>query len=72
MSEPAGGRYAPFAYATAPKAALYRGVMRVFVAEKERFAVHLRPEEVARLLAAQGAEPPAEEELAGALDMLAR
>ncbi|WP_435846953.1 DUF2397 family protein [Streptomyces eurythermus] len=38
--------YAPFARLTAPNAALYRQVMRVFLTAKERFAVHLRPEDV--------------------------
>ncbi|MCM2579421.1 TIGR02677 family protein [Streptomyces meridianus] len=38
--------YAPFAHLTAPNAVLYRQVMRVFLAAKERFAVHLRPEDV--------------------------
>ncbi|MDX3387155.1 TIGR02677 family protein [Streptomyces niveiscabiei] len=45
-SEPARAEYAPFAHLTAPNAALYRRVMRVFLAAKERFAVHLRPEDV--------------------------
>lgn len=64
-------RYAPFAYATAPKARLYRRIMKVFVAEKERFAVHLRPEEVATVLAAHG-DPVELEEVASAIDTLAR
>ncbi|GHJ40673.1 TIGR02677 family protein [Streptomyces sp. TS71-3] len=38
--------YAPFAHLTVPHAALYRRVMRAFLAAKERFAVHLRPEDV--------------------------
>lgn len=38
--------YGPFAHLTAPHAPLYREVMRVFTREKERFAVHLRPEDV--------------------------
>lgn len=38
--------YALFAHLTAPNAALYRQVMRVFLTAKERFAVHLRPEDV--------------------------
>ncbi|MGW2643504.1 TIGR02677 family protein [Streptomyces sp. NPDC001393] len=38
--------YAPFAHLTAPNATLYRQVMRVFLTAKERFAVHLRPEDV--------------------------
>ncbi|MCX4515090.1 TIGR02677 family protein [Streptomyces sp. NBC_01619] len=38
--------YSPFAHLTAPNMQLYRQVMRVFVGAKERFAVHLRPEDV--------------------------
>jgi uncharacterized protein (TIGR02677 family) len=45
--------------------------MRVFVAEKERFAVHLRPEDLAALLAATG-DAPGLEEVTSALDALAR
>lgn len=36
----------PFAYVNAEKSTLYRELMRVFVAAKERFLVHLRPEDV--------------------------
>ncbi|MFF7749727.1 DUF2397 family protein [Streptomyces sp. NPDC007971] len=38
--------YSAFAHLTAPNAPLYRQVMRAFLAAKERFAVHLRPEDV--------------------------
>lgn len=38
--------YGPFAHLTVPNAALYRQVMRTFLVAKERFAVHLRPEDV--------------------------
>ncbi|MGW2081098.1 DUF2397 family protein, partial [Streptomyces sp. NPDC001939] len=38
--------YGPFAHLTAPNAPLYRSVMRSFLVAKERFAVHLRPEDV--------------------------
>ncbi|MFI1972859.1 TIGR02677 family protein [Streptomyces cinnamoneus] len=41
-----GGGYAPFAHLTAPNAVLYRRLMRTFLTAKERFAVHLRPEDV--------------------------
>ncbi|WP_344258866.1 TIGR02677 family protein [Streptomyces sodiiphilus] len=44
--------YRPFAHLTAPNAGLYRAVMGVFTAAKERFTVHLRPEDVL------GALPP--------------
>ncbi|WP_406410879.1 TIGR02677 family protein [Streptomyces sp. NBC_01614] len=43
--------YAPFAHLTAPNAVLYRQVMHVFLTAKERFAVHLRPEDVHAALA---------------------
>lgn len=36
----------PFAHVNAEKAPLYRAMMQVFVAAKERFLVHLRPEDV--------------------------
>jgi uncharacterized protein (TIGR02677 family) len=45
-SGPARAGYAPFAHLTVPHAALYRRVMGAFLAAKERFAVHLRPEDV--------------------------
>ncbi|MGW7209687.1 TIGR02677 family protein [Streptomyces sp. NPDC054837] len=45
-SGPARAGYAPFAHLTVPNAALYRRVMSAFLAAKERFAVHLRPEDV--------------------------
>jgi uncharacterized protein (TIGR02677 family) len=37
----------PFAHLSAPNAALYRDVLRSFARAKERFIVHLRPEDVA-------------------------
>ncbi|GAA3115642.1 MULTISPECIES: TIGR02677 family protein [Nonomuraea] len=37
----------PFAHLSAPNAALYREVLRAFARAKERFIVHLRPEDVA-------------------------
>ncbi|RPF44980.1 uncharacterized protein (TIGR02677 family) [Streptomyces sp. Ag109_G2-6] len=44
--EPRPDGYGPFAHLTVQNTALYRHVMRVFVVAKERFAVHLRPEDV--------------------------
>jgi len=35
-----------FSHLTAPNAATYRGIMRTFVVAKQRFVVHLRPEDV--------------------------
>jgi uncharacterized protein (TIGR02677 family) len=37
----------PFAHVHAPKAALYRHIMRAFVDAKRHFLVHLRPEDIA-------------------------
>ena len=45
------GRLRAFAYLNAEKAAIYRAVMRVFTDAKARFALHLRPEEIAIELA---------------------
>ncbi|MFF4254968.1 TIGR02677 family protein [Streptomyces sp. NPDC001663] len=50
-SGPARAGYAPFAHLTVPNAVLYRRVMGAFLAAKERFAVHLRPEDVFAALA---------------------
>ncbi|MGW4029350.1 TIGR02677 family protein [Streptomyces sp. NPDC004838] len=44
--QPRPDGYGPFAHLTVQNTALYRQVMRVFVGAKERFAVHLRPEDV--------------------------
>ncbi|MBZ4319794.1 TIGR02677 family protein [Streptomyces huiliensis] len=66
---PAPSGYAPFAHLTAPNSALYRRTMRAFLSAKERFAVHLRPEDVQAALVAGGF--PAEPEAVGkALDSL--
>ncbi|GAA3884355.1 TIGR02677 family protein [Streptomyces sedi] len=62
--------YGPFAHLTAPNVTLYRGVMGVFTEAKERFAVHLRPEEVYAGLAA-ARRPPDLDALTKALDSLA-
>jgi uncharacterized protein (TIGR02677 family) len=40
----------PFAYVHAPKAAVYRRIMRAFVEGKRRFLVHFRPEDIAEQL----------------------
>ena len=45
-----------FSYLTADKATQYRTVMRVFLAAKERFSIHLRADDVAASL---GDEPGA-------------
>ncbi|MFD7164326.1 DUF2397 family protein [Streptomyces violascens] len=43
----------PFAHLTVPNVPLYRPVMRAFLAAKERFAIHLRPDDVPAALPAQ-------------------
>jgi len=44
------GKLREFEYLTAEKAALYRGIMRVFIESKARFKLSLRPVQVASLL----------------------
>ncbi|WP_407698100.1 TIGR02677 family protein [Streptomyces jumonjinensis] len=55
--EPGPGGYGPFAHLTVQNTVLYRQVMRVFVVAKERFAVHLRPEDVRAALPAEAGSP---------------
>lgn len=43
-----------FAHLNAERASLYRGILEAFVRGKERFALHLRPSDVERALAATG------------------
>ncbi|GAA3477253.1 TIGR02677 family protein [Streptomyces yanii] len=62
--------YAPFAHLTAPNSALYRLVMGVFLTAKERFAVHLRPEDVHAALPMES-RPGEIETVVKALDSLA-
>lgn len=66
------GTYGPFAYLSTPNAALYRRIMRVLMAEKERFTVHVRPEQVATSLAIDGAGPVDEDAVGEALERLAQ
>ncbi|MET9294071.1 TIGR02677 family protein [Streptomyces sp. NPDC003077] len=61
--------YAPFAHLTVPNTVLYRSVMRTFLEAKERFAVHLRPEDVYAALAS-GERPAELEAVTDALDKL--
>lgn len=61
--------YGPFAHLTAPNVLLYRVVMRAFLVAKERFAVHLRPEDVYAGLAS-GARPTELDAVVKALDSL--
>jgi uncharacterized protein (TIGR02677 family) len=61
----------PFAHLDVPLAALYRRVMAVFTAAKQRFVVHLRPEDVAEALRRDGnGEPVAQEQIDEALRSL--
>ncbi|MEV8315823.1 TIGR02677 family protein [Streptomyces sp. NPDC059900] len=65
----AAADYAPFAHLTVPNASLYRQVMRAFLVAKERFAVHLRPEDVYAALDAES-RPAEVEAVVKALDSL--
>ncbi|MEU6976807.1 TIGR02677 family protein [Streptomyces sp. NPDC046371] len=67
LSEQPG--FSPFAHLTVPNTPLYRHVMRAFLAAKERFAVHLRPEDVHTVLPA-GVRPAELDAVTGALDKL--
>jgi hypothetical protein len=55
----------PFTHLSVPNAALYRSLLRTFARAKERFIVHLRPEDVAVDLRID-----ADDQLAQALDQL--
>lgn len=63
--------YGPFAYLSTPNASLYRRVMRALMAEKERFTVHVRPEQVYAVLLTDEGEPVSEEAVGDAMDRLA-
>ncbi len=56
----------PFAHLSAPNAAVYRDVLLTFVRARDRFIVHLRPEDVA----AELGRPGETEQVAAALDKL--
>jgi uncharacterized protein (TIGR02677 family) len=66
-----GSAYGPFSYLTTPNAALYRRVMRALMTEKERFAVHVRPEQIEVAVRADGGAPVTGAAVAEALDRLA-
>lgn len=63
--------YGPFAHLSTPTAALYRQIMRVFLQAKERYAVHLRPEDVHASLPPD-VRPAEAETVAKALDNLSQ
>lgn len=68
--------FSVFAHLNAEKATLYRAILGVFVSERTRFTIALRPPELAAGLAALHAAdpdsppPPPDEELAAALQQL--
>lgn len=68
----APGDYGPFAYLSAPNAPLYRRVMRALMTEKERFTVHVRPEQISTALSADGGGLLEESVVSEALDRLAQ
>ncbi|GAB3132260.1 TIGR02677 family protein [Microbispora hainanensis] len=53
-------RAQPFAHLSTPNAALYRAVLSAFAHAKDRFIVHLRPEDVAAELGQESDEPLAQ------------
>lgn len=61
----------PFAHLNTPLHELYRRVMGVFRVSKQRFVVHLRPEDVTEALRRGGAAPVCQEEVQEALTRLA-
>ncbi|MFJ9173888.1 TIGR02677 family protein [Streptomyces sp. NPDC102360] len=73
MSPPPAARptdaYASFTHLSVPNAALYRAVMDAFMVAKDRFTVHLRPEDVHAALPAER-RPADVEDVAKALDSL--
>ncbi|RFC70984.1 TIGR02677 family protein [Streptomyces sp. AcE210] len=70
-AEPGTPAYGPFAHLTTPRAELHRQVMGAFVAAKERYAVHLRPDDVFAALPA-GVRPASVDEVASSMDALAQ
>ncbi|MCF8571236.1 TIGR02677 family protein [Gordonia sp. HY002] len=71
-TEDRAGGYGPFAYLATPNAQLYRRVMKALMAEKERFTVHVRPDDIAMALAADGGERVTDDEVGEALARLAQ
>ncbi|MCX4831514.1 MULTISPECIES: TIGR02677 family protein [unclassified Streptomyces] len=63
--------YSPFAHLTVQNTVLYRAVMGTFLEAKERFAVHLRPEDVHGMLPTQR-RPADVDQVGQALDTLVR
>lgn len=71
QSSQSPGEHAPFAHLSAPNVGLYRAVMRVFLLAKQRFAVHLRPDDVHAALPAE-VRPAEPEAVVAALDSLTK
>jgi len=75
-SSPPAGKYSVFAHLNVDKTALYRAILGVFVTERARFAIALRPPEIATGLAARHAAdptaplPPSDNELTASLEQL--
>lgn len=63
--------YGPFAYLGTPNAPLYRRVMRALMAEKERFTVHVRPEQIYAALHSDGGQAVTAEAVGEAMERLA-
>src|SRR5260370_15604784 len=61
----------PFAHLKAPLHELYRRVMAVFRVSKQRFVVHLRPEDVTEALRSLLVAPASQEDVHEALAKLA-
>jgi uncharacterized protein (TIGR02677 family) len=61
----------PFAHLNAPLHELYRQVMGVFRVSKQRFVVHLRPEDVTEALRGNGVAPAVQDDVQEALARLA-
>lgn len=66
------GAYGPFAYLSAPNAALYRRIMKALMALKQRFAVHVRAEDITRTIADDGDPPVENDAVTDALERLAQ
>src|SRR5664279_3140697 len=54
--QPMETAYTTFSYVTATNAPLYRAIMLEFMRAKDRFTVHLRPEEIADVLGIDATE----------------
>lgn len=72
----ADATFTAFAHLNAEKSALYRALLDVFVSERSRFTIALRPSEIAASLATRfptdpvSPPPPSETEITAALDQL--